>query len=472
MRLKRLILALVALNAVSGCAVGPDYEVPAVVTASAFKGAPVNSAQWIDLKATQAWIRGDWWTLFKDAELNQLMLLLNQENQSIAQALARYQAAIAQRRSATADWFPNVGSTTSVTRAGGSEQDPNNRFSLGANLSWEADLWGSIRRSVESSTASEEEAEIALADARLSMQVQLLESYFQLRRTDLERELLRKIIQAYEQSLTITRNRYEQGVVAYADVVQAEAQLENARSDAIAVETNRRHYENMIAVLVGQMPSSFHIAERVDYLPEMISVPVGIPAELLRARPDVAAAERRVAAANAKIGVAQSAWLPRLSLSANGSYQATHFSDWIRSPLNVWSLGPQLVLSILDGGARQAAVDSAKAAYQSEVAAYRQAVLEAMREVENALTAAVNLEREQEAQQRALAASRQSLSIVMNQYQAGLVDYLSVAQVQNSTYNAEIRQLNLRASRLLNQVELIRALGGGWENPRLLQASR
>lgn len=472
MRLKRLSLVLAAAGALSACAVGPDYEVPEAAMAAAFKGAPVNSEQWIELKPTQAWIRGDWWTRFNDAELNQLMLQLNQENQTVVQALARYQAAIAQSRGARADWFPSVGNTTSASRSGGSEQSPSNRFSLGADVSWEVDLWGRISRSVESSSASEEAAEIDLADARLSMQVQLLQNYFQLRSTDLERELLRKMINAYEQSLQITRNRYDQGVVAYADVVQAEAQLENARADAISVETNRSSYENAIAVLVGQMPSSFHIAERVGYLPQMITVPVGIPAELLRTRPDVAAAERRVAAANAEIGVAQSAWFPRLNLSASGSYQTTRFSDWISSPINVWSLGPQLVLSILDGGARKAAVDSAKAGYQAQVAAYRQAVLDAMREVENALTAAQNLGREQEAQQRALAASRQSLTIVMNQYQAGLVDYLSVAQVQNSTYNAEIRQLNLRTNRLLNQVELIRVLGGGWENPRLLQASR
>ena len=200
-------------------------------------------------------------------------------------------------------------------------------------------------------------------------------------------------------------------------------------------------------------------------------MPVGLPSELLRSRPVIAMAERNVAAANAEIGVAQSAWFPRLNLSASGSYRESNFSDWISSPLNVWSLGPQLVLTILDGGARKASVNSAKANYQAEVAAYRQVVLDAMREVEDALIEGSNLVREQAAQQRALSASRQSLQITLNQYQAGLVDFLSVAQVQNSTYNAEMRQLNLRAGRLQNQVNLIRALGGGWENPRLLQAS-
>ena len=254
-------------------------------------------------------------------------------------------------------------------------------------------------------------------------------------------------------------------------MVQAEAQLENARADAISVETARSNYENAIAVLIGQTPSSFSLAERVNYLPELIHVPVGIPSELLRARPDIAAAERRVAAANAQIGVAQSAWLPNLSLSASGAYEAARFSDWFSSPINVWSLGPQLVLNILDGGARRARVDSARASYQAEVAAYRQTVLTAMREVEDALAASANLAREQETQLRALNAARQSLQITLNQYMAGLVDFLSVAQVQNSTYNAEIRQLNLRTRRLQNQVDLIRALGGGWESPRLLQAN-
>ncbi|MDO5666906.1 MAG: efflux transporter outer membrane subunit [Alcaligenaceae bacterium] len=472
MRVKRLILTVSASSVLAACAVGPDYQVPEAAVAAAFKGTPVNSQQWIEVKPAEAWIRGDWWTQFNDRDLNQLMLLLNQENQTVAQALARYQAAIAQTRGARADLFPSLGNTTSASRSGGSEQNASSRFSLGADVAWEVDLWGRISRSVESRSASEEAAEIDLADARLSMQTQLLQNYFLLRSSDLERELLRQIINSYEQSLRITRNRYEQGVVAYADVVQAEAQLENARADAISVETNRSNYENAIAVLIGQTPSTFSLAERANYLPQMITVPVGIPAELLRSRPDVAAVERRVAAANAQIGVAQSAWFPRLNLSASGAYQAARFSDWISSPINVWSLGPQLVLSILDGGARKASVDSARAGYQAEVAAYRQAVLNAMREVEDALTGSVNLAREQEAQQRALNAARQSLQITMNQYQAGLVDFLSVAQVQNSTYNAEIRQLNLRARRLQNQVDLIRALGGGWENPRLLQASR
>ena len=471
MSIKRLILTASMSSVLAACAVGPDYHVPDSAVAAAFKGVPVNSEQWIEVKPSQAWIRGDWWTDFNDAELNQLIFILNQENQTVAQALARYQAAIAQTRGSRAGLFPSLDSTTSANRSGGSESDVLSRYSLGADVSWEADLWGRIRRQVEASSASEEAAAINLADARLSMQAELLQNYFSLHSTDLERQLLRQIISAYEQSLQITRNRYEQGVAAYADVVAAEAQLENARVDAISIETTRSTHENAIAVLIGQTPSTFSLAEKPNYLPEPISVPVGLPSELLRARPDIAAAERNVAAANANIGVAQSAWFPRLNLSASGSFQESNFSDWINSPINVWSLGPQLVLSILDGGARRAGVASAKADYQAEVAGYRQTVLEAMREVENALTTGANLVREQEAQQRALNASRQSLAITLNQYQAGLVDFLSVTQVQNTTYNAEIRQLNLRANRLQNQVNLIRALGGGWENPRLLQAS-
>lgn len=472
MSVKRLMLVISATGFLAACAVGPDYEVPETAVAAAFKGAPVQSNQWVEVNPSEAWIRGDWWTDFNDSALNQLMLRLNQENQTVAQALARYQAAIAQTRGSRADWFPTVGNTTSASRSGGSEKDASSRYSLEADVAWEVDLWGRISRQVESSTASEEAAAIDLADVRLSMQAELLQNYFQLRATDLERQLLRQIINAYEQSLQITRNRYEQGVAPYADVVAAEAQLENARVDAISVETNRSAYENAIAVLIGQTPSTFSLEEKPNYLPDLVTIPVGIPAELLRSRPDIAAAERRVAAANAQIGVAQSAWFPRLNLSASGSYQSSSFSDWVSSPLNVWSLGPQLVLNILDGGARKASVDSARAGYQAEVASFRQAVLNAMREVEDALTEGSNLVREQEAQRRALNAARQSLQITLNQYQAGLVDFLSVAQVQNSTYNAEIRQLNLQARRLQNQVDLIRALGGGWENPHLMQASQ
>lgn len=471
MSLKRLVLAVSTTAFLAACAVGPDYQVPESAVAAAFKGTPVQSNQWIEVKPTEAWIRGDWWTDFNDPELNQLVFVLNQQNQTVAQALARYQAAIAQTRGSRADLFPTLDSTTAANRSGGSETAASSRYSLGADVSWEVDLWGRVSRQVEASAASEEAAAINLADVRLSMQAELLQNYFALRSADLQIQLLKQIVKAYEQSLQVTRNRYNQGVAAYADVVAAEAQLENARVDSISIETTRSTHENAIAVLIGQTPSTFSLAEKADYLPSLITVPVGLPSELLRSRPDIAAAERNVAVANAEIGVAQSAWFPRLNLSASGSYQESSFSDWISSPINVWSLGPQLVLTILDGGARRASVDSARADYQAEVAAYRQTVLDAMREVEDALTEGTNLVREQAAQERALNASRQSLQITLNQYQAGLVDFLSVAQVQNSTYNAEIRQLNLRAGRLQNQVTLIRALGGGWENPRLLQAS-
>ncbi|NLA50719.1 MAG: efflux transporter outer membrane subunit [Alcaligenaceae bacterium] len=471
MSLKRLALAVSATSVLAACAVGPDYQVPESAVAAAFKGTAVQSDQWIEVKPIDGWIRGDWWTDFNDPELNQLIATLNQQNQTVTQALARYQAAIAQTRGSRADLYPSLDSTTSANRSGGSETSASSRYSLGGDVSWEVDLWGRISRQVEASEASEEAAAINLADVRLSMQAELLQNYFDLRSADLQRQLLTQIVNAYEQSLQVTRNRYNQGVAAYADVVIAEAQLENARVDAIAIETTRSRYENAIAVLIGETPSTFGLAEKANYLPSLITVPVGLPSELLRSRPDIAMAERNVAAANAEIGVAQSAWFPRLNLSASGSYQESNFSDWISSPLNVWSLGPQLVLTILDGGARKASVNSAKANYQAEVAAYRQVVLDAMREVEDALIEGSNLVREQAAQQRALSASRQSLQITLNQYQAGLVDFLSVAQVQNSTYNAEMRQLNLRAGRLQNQVNLIRALGGGWENPRLLQAS-
>ncbi len=471
MSLKRLALVVAATSALAACAVGPDYQVPETVVAAAFKGTPVQSEQWIEVKPTEGWIRGDWWTDFNDPELNQLIATLNQQNQTVAQALARYQAAIAQTRGSRADLYPNLESTTSVNRSGSSSTSASSRYLLGGDVSWEVDLWGRISRQVEAREASEEAAAINLADVRLSMQAELLQNYFNLRSADLQRQLLTQIVKAYEQSLQVTRNRYNQGIAAYGDVVIAEAQLENARVDAIAIDTIRSRHENAIAVLIGKTPSTFGLAEKVNYLPGLIAVPVGLPSELLRSRPDIAMAERNVAAANAEIGVAQSAWFPRLNLSASGSYQESSFSDWVSSPLNVWSLGPQLVLTILDGGARKASVDSAKANYQAEVAAYRQVVLDAMREVEDALIEGSNLVREQAAQQRALSASRQSLQITLNQYQAGLVDFLGVAQVQNSTYNAEIRQLSLRAGRLQNQVDLIRALGGGWENPRLLQAS-
>lgn len=293
------------------------------------------------------------------------------------------------------------------------------------------------------------------------MQSELARNYFNLRMIDEQKRLLERTLQAYERSLRMNRNRYAQGVSARGDVVAAMAQVNNARAQAIDIEAERARTENAIAVLTGQLPSSVNIAP-VAFEVKVPAIPVSVPATLLQRRPDVAAAERKVAQANADIGVAQSAWFPDLKLNLSGGLQAATFSDWISSPLNFWSLGPALAMTLLDGGARAANINYAKASYQAEVAGYRQTVLTALQEVEDAISTLGVLNREIKVQQQALAASRESLQITRNQFEAGLIDYLSVVQVETAAYSAERTALQLENQRLNTTVDLIKALGGGW----------
>lgn len=452
--------AMLAMLLLSACAVGPDYQRPEQSTGLEFKAQKVDG--WVQATPGDDLSKGNWWERFNEPVLNRLMERLNSNNQNIAQAMARYEAARASTARSRAGFFPTLGSNTSYERSGSSGQEAASQYGLSGSLSWEADLWGKIRRQVEGQRAAESASAADLANTRLSMQAELAQNYFSLRMLDEQKRLLDRTVQAYERSLRLNQNRYQQGVSARADVVAATAQLQSARAQAIDIEADRIQMENAIAVLTGEPPSAVRI-EPLAFEVKMPVIPVNVPAALLQRRPDVASAERRVIQANADIGVAQAAWFPDLNLSLAGGLRAGTFSDWISSPLNFWSLGPSLALTLLDGGARSASVNVAKASYQAEVAAYRQTVLTALQEVENAISTLGVLNREIKVQLQALQASRESLQITRNQFEAGLIDYLSVLQVETSANAAERTALQLENQRLNTTVQLIKALGGGWD---------
>lgn len=462
----RFAAPLILCAVLSACAVGPDYVRPAIDVGAAYKEDPQQARVpgWKPAEPRDAAQRGQWWKLYGDPVLDELMDRLNAANQDIAVSEANYRQAQALVQGARAGFFPVIGANAGVTRSGGrsGSTGTGNQYTLSGSATWEADLWGRLRRNLEASRASFEASAADLAATRLSVQSALAQNYFQLRVLDEQKRLLEETLEAYERSLQLTRNRYEAGVAGKSDVTVATTQLENARAQRVDLDWRRSQFEHAIAVLTGQPPAQFSLP-RTAFAQRVPEIPVGLPSALLERRPDVAAAERRVAAANAQIGVAVSAWFPDLILSADGGFRNGSFADWLTAPARFWSLGPSLALTLFDGGSRQAQIDQARAAYDGQAAAYRQAVLTALREVEDYLVQLRVLDDEQRVQARALDAARESLRLIRNQYQAGMVSYLDVATVETSTLSSERSALDLIGSRLTASVQLIAALGGGWE---------
>jgi len=464
-RLPRLACAALLCAALAACAVGPDYSRPEIDVGAGYKEGQDTVPGWKPAHPRDTAQRGAWWEAYGDPVLDGLMARLEAANLDVAVAEANFRQAQALVRGARAGFFPAVGTGAAVTRSGSgssSQGSVGNQYSLTGSVSWELDLWGRLRRELESSRAGLQASAGDLAATRLSFQAALAQNYFQLRVLDEQKRLLEATTAAYERSLQLTSNRYAAGVAGKADVALATTQLENARAQSVDLDWQRGQLEHAIAVLVGQAPASFSLPTQ-PFAQQVPEIPVGLPSELLERRPDVAAAERRAAAANAEIGVAQSAWFPDLVLSADGGFRSGRFADWLTAPARFWSLGPALALTLFDGGARQAQLEQARAAYDGQAAAYRRAVLTALREVEDYLVQLRVLEQEQQVQARALAASRESLRLIRNQYEAGLVDYLDVATVQTSALSAERSALALAGQRLTASVQLIAALGGGWQ---------
>ncbi|MGE7955253.1 efflux transporter outer membrane subunit [Pseudomonas sp. NPDC089530] len=471
---RRLSLGL-SLMLLSACAIGPDYQRPQVAEPAHYK----EAAGWRQANPSDALARGAWWELYGDRQLNALIDKLNSANQSVAQAEAQYRQAQALARSARGALFPTVDLSAGKTRASqgtGSSSSALSSSSSGIRdtyntqlgVSWEADIWGKLRRGLEANEASAEASFADLAAMRLSQQSELVQNYLQLRVMDQQKRLLEATVAAYQRSLTMTENQYRAGVAGRDAIAQAQTQLKSTQADLIDLIWQRAQLENAIAVLIGLPPAEFNLAETQD-IPALPQVPLGLPSQLLERRPDIASAERAVISANANIGVAKAAYYPDLTLSLAGGYSSSTYADWISLPNRFWSVGPKLAMTLFDGGQRSAEVDRTEAVYDQTVAKYRQTVLDGFREVENFLVQLKVLEDEAAVRQQALDAARESQRLTENQYKAGLVAYLGVVVVQATALSNERSVLTLLQSRLVTSVQLIAALGGGWDGQ--LQAS-
>ena len=463
----KLVALAFPLALLGACAVGPDYVRPPVETPAAFR------ESWKQAEPRDHEERGKWWEVFNDPLLNSLQEQVGISNQTLARAEAQFRQAAALLDSARAATYPNLTGGVSTTRSRASSTtiaQPSaasvsrgviTSHNLPSNAAWEADVWGRIGRTVEASAAGAQASAADLEAARLSAQAQLAQNYFQLRALDAQQQLLEDTVSAYEKSMQLTQNRYAAGVVAKADVVQAQTQLKTTQAQAIDIGVQRAQLEHSLALLVGKPASNFSIP-RAPLTAVPPPVPPALPSALLERRPDIAAAERRMAAANAQIGVAKAAFFPSLTLSAGTGFQSATLAQWLTLPSRFWSIGPAIALPLLDGGLRHAATDQAIAAYDANVAAYRQTVLAGFQEVEDNLAALRILEQEARVQEEAVKTARLSVELTTNQYKAGIVTYLNVIAVQTTALGSERSSVDILNRRLAASVLLVKALGGGW----------
>jgi NodT family efflux transporter outer membrane factor (OMF) lipoprotein len=473
------VLLIFGCLAAACTAVGPNYKKPSVETPGGFKEPPPEG--WKRAQPSDAALRGKWWELYGDPALNTLEEQVSVSNQSLAQAEAQFRGARAAVALARAGLFPTVtvgaqatrsssassragvgvttpgGTGTTVTSSGGAATV----YQVPIDFTWELDLWGKVRRNIEANIATAQASAADVENVRLSLQSELADDYFQLHGLDEQKLLLDSTTKEYQAALKITSNRHDQGVASGADVAEAETQLETARAQAIDLGVSRTQLEHAIAILTGKAPSDLTIGEApIKFAPPV--VPVGIPSELLERRPDIAGAERRVAAANAQIGVAQAAYYPTLSLSASGGFASSTLGKLFSLPSRFWSVGPQLLGTLFDGGARHAVVEQAEANYDATVAGYRENVLEAFQTVEDNLSALRVLAAEATQQAAATAAAERSLALTRNRYNAGIATYLEVITAENAAYANERNDVDLRVRQMTASVNLIKALGGGW----------
>ncbi len=449
-----------------GCAVGPKYQRPSAPPSPAYKEMPGN-AEWKTATPSEGTLRANWWEIFGDPQLNQLESLVPAANQSLKQAEAQFRQARALVRLNHANYYPTVNGQVSITNSRsntsnfGLSRGAFTDYSLPLGASWEPDFWGRIKLSVENATANAQTSAADLQNVRLSIQGELAADYFQLQGLDMEQKLLRDTLAAYERAVKLTIDRFNGGVASKADVAQAQTQLASTRAELTDLGVIRSQLEHAIAVLTGQPPSALTIAPGKIQAPPP-PIPPGVPSELLERRPDIAAAERQVAAANAEIGLAQTAFYPTLTLTANGGVQSTSITTWLRWPSRFWSLGPTLAQTLLDFGRRKAQVQGAEAAYDATVAGYRQTVLAAFQEVEDNLSALRILSQEALQQDEAVKGAQESLKLEMDQYKAGTVSYLNVITTQTIALSNEITAVGILSRRMTAAVQLVRALGGGW----------
>lgn len=463
---------VLALLVIGGCKVGPNYRAPAIPAPPAYSGDGHNG-NWTAAQPADSNDRGAWWQIYGDAELNDLEQRCATANQNIAAALQVYEQAHAIVRENRASLFPTVSVGADASRNRVSANKPLRTaaasywdFLIPLDISWEPDLWGGIRRQVESSTAAAQANAADLANTRLSLQGLLAVTYLQLRGLDLQAQLLRSTIDAYAQAAQLTQSRYTGGLATQSDVAQAQAQLEATRAQLVDLGVQRQQYEHAIAVLVGVPATGFTIPEK-PLAGDPPSIPTGVPSKLLERRPDIAATERRVAAANAQIGVAQAAFYPLINLGATGAVESSAITRLFSSGSAEWSAGSSANQILFDAGRRRAQMQVAVAEREQAAALYRQQVLSAFRDVEDQLSSLRVLEEEAAVQGRAVAAAQQSLDLSLVRYKGGIATYLEVLTNQTILLNDQRAAAALVARRMVASAQLQIALGGGWNATQL-----
>jgi NodT family efflux transporter outer membrane factor (OMF) lipoprotein len=491
-----LLLAAATLSCVlTGCVVGPKYHAPATPAPPSYKESPANVTQktptpppadlqsdptlgglglWTVAQPQDAMLRGKWWEIYNDPELNALEEQLNANNQNIKQSFENFMAARAIVRQARAQYFPTVSTAPSLSRSRGSSNGASGApagnavtlIDLPVDATWQPDLWGKIRNTVRQAQYKAQLSAADLESERLSEQASLATFFFQLRGQDALQQILNETVAADQKSLELTRATYETGVSNRIAVIQAETTLESAQSQATNLGVVRAQYEHAIATLIGKAPSEFSIPVR----PMLItppSIPVGLPSQLLERRPDIAGAERTLAAANAQIGIAYAAYYPNITLSATGGFTSStwkHLLDW---PSRFWSIGPSASETIFDAGLRRATVNQYVATYNANLAGYRQTVLTAFQQVEDALSTLRILTDQIQQQKRAVDSAKLALDLEMDRYQNGLDPYVDVVIQQNTLLSAQQVLTQIEIQRVTASVQLIQALGGGWDRSQL-----
>jgi NodT family efflux transporter outer membrane factor (OMF) lipoprotein len=466
----RCNLVPVIAGLISGCSLAPPYKVPQSAPAPAVYQ---EQSDWQPAHPMDASPRGDWWAVFHDPMLDELESKAGGANQNIKAAFARLLQARAETRIARGDLFPSLTAAASAQRARVSPNSPTylpgkptmgSDFNVEADLSYEVDLWGRVRNQVASAKANQQASAADLASLELSIRAELASDYFDIRGDDLQLLLLDQAVSDYEHSLRLTQNLYAGGAAPLGDVAQAETQLENARTQAADMRLQRARLQHAIALLIGENPSSYSLAAN-PLPPELAPPPLnpGVPSALIERRPDVAEAERRVASANAQIGVARAAYFPQFTLSADAGFNSVHSYNWLSAPSRFWSVGPQLSVPLFEGGRLLAQTDRAKALYLEQVASYRNTVLTAFQDVEDSLVALRQLAQEADTAGRAVAAAQTSLQQAQYRYNAGAVTYLEVSSAETTALQAQLSAVSIEARRMDAAVLLIKALGGGWQ---------
>jgi NodT family efflux transporter outer membrane factor (OMF) lipoprotein len=450
-----------------GCTVGPNYVRPPADVPVSYK----ELGDWKPVQPSDQVTKGNWWEVYEDPQLNALEVQIDVSNQNLKAEQEIFVQARAAIRISKSNYFPTItggasasqnhtSSNAPLFRTGASRSDFSD-YTIPIDASWEPDLWGRVRRTVEASRSEAQATAADVANVSLSLHAELALDYFQLRGLDAQEDLLQSTIIAFERALALTQNRYKAGLASAVDVAQAETQLRTTRAQAIDVGVNRAAFEHAIAVLIGKPPAQFSLpTSPLRAAPP--AIPPGLPSDLLERRPDVAASERRMQESNAQIGVAKSAYYPLVTLSGSGGFESGVFTTLLQGPSGLWSVGAAASETLFDAGKRHAVTQQAQSAYRQSIDTYRQTVLTAFQEVEDNLAALRILNDEEVVQQSAVASAEHSLALSLNRYKGGIVNYLEVITAQNAALADEVTEVGIRTRRMQASVLLVKAIGGGW----------